>query len=92
MTDQTQQEGEMNIYRTCDDAVRVEVLHESVTFWLGQRLGAKLFSVDVRTVRHHLKNVYASGELCPKATLRRTRRVQRKGKCKVERELNREEP
>jgi len=35
--DQTPQEGELILYRTADDAVRVEVLYESETFWLDQR-------------------------------------------------------
>ena len=37
MTDQLPQEGELILYRTADDAVRVEVLYESETFWLDQR-------------------------------------------------------
>jgi len=37
MSDQTPQEGELILYRTADDAVRVEVLYESETFWLDQR-------------------------------------------------------
>ena len=36
MTDQPK-EGELILYRTADDAVRVEVLYESETFWLDQR-------------------------------------------------------
>ena len=50
MSDQTPQEGELILYRTADDAVRVEVLYESETFWLDQRRTAELFGVDVRTV------------------------------------------
>jgi hypothetical protein len=53
------------------------VLYESETFWLDQRRMAELFGVDVRTVSYHLKEVYASGELSPEATLRRIWRVQR---------------
>jgi hypothetical protein len=71
MSDQTPQEGELILYRTADDAVRVEVLYESETFWLDQRRMAELFGVDVRTVSYHLKEVYASGELSPEATLRK---------------------
>ena len=33
MTDQTPQEGELILYRAANDAVRVEVLYESETFW-----------------------------------------------------------
>lgn len=87
MTDQTPQEGELILYRTADDAVRVEVLYESETFWLDQRRMAELFGVDVRTVSYHLKEVYASGELSPGATLRRIWRVQREGNREVRREI-----
>ncbi len=48
MSDQTPQEGELILYRTADDAVRVEVLYESETFWLNQKRIAELFGVDVR--------------------------------------------
>ncbi len=63
MTEQPQREGELILYRTANDAVRVEVLYESETFWLDQRRMAELLGVDVRTVSYHLKEVYASGEL-----------------------------
>jgi hypothetical protein len=87
MTDQTPQEGELILYRTADDAIRVEVLDESETFWLDQRRMAELFGVDIRTVSCHLMEVYASGELSPKATLRRIWRVQREGNREVRREI-----
>jgi len=87
MTDQTPQEGELILYRTADDAVRVEVLYETETFWLDQRRMAELFGVDVRTVSYHLQEVYASGELTPEATLQKIWRVQREGKREVRREI-----
>ena len=49
--------------KLADDAVRVEVLYESETFWLDQRRLAELFGVDVRTVSEHLRNIYGSGGL-----------------------------
>src|SRR5690606_28581527 len=79
MTDQTPHEGDLILYRTADDAVRVEVLYESETFWLDQRRIAELFGVEIPTISYHLKEVYASGELTRDATLRRVRRVQREG-------------
>lgn len=79
MTGQTPQEGELILYRTADDAVRVEVLYESETFWLDQRRMAELFGVDVRTVSYHLKEVYASGDLPRDPTVRKVQRVQGEG-------------
>lgn len=75
MSDQPPQQGELILYRSPDDAVRVEVLYESETFWLDQRRIAELFGVDVRTISYHLKEVYASGELSQAATLRKIWRV-----------------
>ncbi|MEO6326478.1 MAG: virulence RhuM family protein [Thermoanaerobaculia bacterium] len=88
MTDQTPQEGELILYRTADDAVRVEVLYESETFWLDQRRMAELFGVDVRTVSEHLRNVYASDELSEEATLRKIRMVRVEGSREVAREVS----
>ena len=87
MNVQTPQEGELILYRTGDDAVRVEVLYESETFWLDQRRMAELFGVDVRTVSYHLTEVYTSGELKPETTLRKIWRVQREGNRDVRREI-----
>lgn len=73
----------MILYRTSDDAVRVEVLYESETFWLDQRRMAELLGVDVRTVSEHLRNDYGSGELAEEATLRKIRMVRTEGTREV---------
>lgn len=87
MTDDAPLEGELILYRTADDAVRVEVLYESETFWLDQRRIAELFGVEVPTISYHLKEIYASGELAREATLRKLLRVQREGTREVRREI-----
>lgn len=87
MTDQTTEECELILYRTADDAVRVDVPDESETSWLDQRRMAELFGVDVRTVSYRLLEVDALGELSPESTPRRTCRVQRGGNRKVRRKL-----
>lgn len=87
MTDEAPQEGELILYRTADDAVRVEVRYESETFWLDQRRIAELFGVDVRTISEHLRNIYDSGELTEEATLRKIRTVRTEGTREVAREV-----
>ena len=87
MSDGEPQEGELILYRTADDAVRVEVLYESETFWLDQRRIAELFGVEIPTISYHLKEIYASGELTRAATLRRILRVQPEGNRDVRREI-----
>jgi hypothetical protein len=86
-SDQTPQEGELILYRTADDAVRVEVLYESETFWLDQRRIAELFGVEIPTISYHLKEIYASGELARDSTIRKILRVQREGNRDVRREI-----
>jgi len=80
-------EGELILYQTPGGAVRIEVLHESETFWLSQKKIAELFGVDVRTISEHLQNIYADGELSEAATIRKFRRVQTEGKREVAREI-----
>ncbi len=80
-------EGELILYRTANDAIRVEVLFESETFWLDQKRMAELFGVDLRTVSEHLRNIYASGELSEEATLRKIRRVRTEGSREVARDI-----
>ncbi|HEY0875670.1 MAG TPA: virulence RhuM family protein [Vicinamibacterales bacterium] len=87
MTDQTAMEGELILYRTTDDTVRVEVLYESETFWLDQKRIAELFDVELPTISYHLKEIYAAGELTREATLRKILRVQREGSRDVRREI-----
>jgi len=87
MTDPSPKEGELILYRTANDAVRVEVLYESETFWLDQRRIAELFDVEISTISYHLKEIYASGELARDATLRKILRVQSEGSRDVRREI-----
>lgn len=88
MNDQAPKEGELILYRTANDAIRVEVMYESETFWLDQRRMAELFGVDVRTVSEHLRNIYDSGELAEEATLRKFRMVRTEGNREVSREVS----
>lgn len=85
--DQPPQAGNLILYRTADNAVRVEVLFESGTFWLDQRRIAELFGVEFPTSSYHLKEIYASRELSRESTLRRIQRVQREGNRGVRREI-----
>lgn len=49
---------------------------------------AELFSVDVRTVSEHLKNIFASQELMPEATIRKFRIVQQQGRREMSRAVD----
>lgn len=80
-------EGELILYQTPAGSVRIEVLYQTETFWLSQKQIAELFGVELPTISYHLKEIYASGELEPQATLRKIRRVQREGSRDVSREI-----
>lgn len=66
----------------------IEARHEDETLWLSQKLMAELFGVDVRTVSEHLKNIFASHELAPEATIRKFRIVQQEGQREVSRAVD----
>lgn len=58
----------------------IEARYEDETVWLTQKLMAELFSVDVRTVSGHLRNIFASGELNESAVIRKFRNTAADGK------------
>ncbi|MCF7798458.1 virulence RhuM family protein [Candidatus Woesearchaeota archaeon] len=66
-----------------EDAIEVKYADENV--WLSQKMMAKLFDVDVRTINEHLKNIFQSEELDDKATIRKFRIVQQEGNRQVTR-------
>lgn len=73
-------EGELILYQTQEGAVRIEVLHESETFWLDQKKIAELFGVDLRTISEHLRNIFDSRELDETSVLRKIRKTATDGK------------
>lgn len=73
-------EGQAIIYATADATVRVEVLYRDETFWLSQKRMAELFGVGVRTINHHLKSIFESGELSEAAVIRKYRITAADGK------------
>jgi hypothetical protein len=67
------------LYEAADGKVTVKVLFARETFWLTQKTMADLFGVNVPAVNKHLKNIYASGELTPEATVSKMETVQDEG-------------
>lgn len=66
----------------------IEVRYEDETIWLTQKMMSALFDVSVPTINEHLKNIYSTGELEQKATIRKFRIVQTEGSRQVEREVD----
>ncbi len=79
---------EILLYSTPEGKGTIEVFFEQETFWLSQKKMAELFGVDVRTVNEHLKNVFATNELEPEATIRKFRIVQKEGNRDVSRDID----
>ncbi len=80
MTDPTtQNSSQLLIYQSEDGITRLEVqLHEE-TVWLSQKHMAELFQTTVPNINLHLKNIFAEGELMPKATIKDFLIVQTEG-------------
>lgn len=81
-------EGEILLYTTPNGGVRVEVFYQTETFWLSQRRMAELFGVEVNTINYHCKEIFASGELAEKGTIRKIRIVQKEGERDVARDVD----
>lgn len=75
------------IFTGANGKVTVEVYIQEETVWLTQKKMAELFSVDVRTISEHLRNIFLSHELDEAATIRKIRIVQKEGSRNVSREL-----
>ncbi len=68
------------LYTAADGKIKIEVFVQDETVWLTQKRMAELFSVDVRTISEHLRNIFDSNELEESVTVRKIRTVQNEGK------------
>ena len=92
MSDEPLPKSEIILYQTEDGRTRVQCRFEDETVWLTQKLMADLFQIGVGTVNHHLKAIFAEGELMPGATIRRYRIVQSEGARQIGREVEHYNP
>ena len=53
----------INLYKTDNGDVKVEILLYQENLWLTQAKMAELFEVQKASISKHLKNIFASGEL-----------------------------
>lgn len=84
---QATQPSKVVLYHTDDGKVTVDVLFARDNFWLTQKAMAELFGVNVPGVNKHLKNIYASGELMPEATVSKMEIVRTEGSRSVARQM-----
>lgn len=65
----------------------IEMRYENENVWLTQKMMAKLYGVDVRTINEHISTIFKDGELLEDATIRNFRIVQTEGCRQVSREI-----
>ena len=80
--------AEFLIFTNQSKTSSIEIRYEDETIWLSQKLMASLFDVEVNTINYHLKEIYKSGEIQEKPTIRKFRIVQTEGKRQVSREVD----
>ncbi len=80
--------AEFLIFSAQSGGDELEIRYEDETIWLTQKLMARLFDVDVRTISEHLGNIYDQKEIEREATLRKFRTVQTEGSREVTREVD----
>jgi len=76
------------LYTTPNGEVKLEVILQNETLWLTQKMIAELFDVEVNTVNYHIKEIFKSGELEEKSTIRKIRIVQNEGGREISREVD----
>lgn len=87
MTDTPAPKSELILYQTEDGRTRIQCRFDEDTLWLTQAQMAELFQIGVGTINHHLKAVFAEGELDPIATIRPYRIVQIEGQRQITRNI-----
>jgi prophage maintenance system killer protein len=79
--------NEIEIYKSPDNKIELQVNLENETVWLSQKQMADLFDKDPDTISLHLKNIYSEQELIEKSTTEFFSVVQTEGKRKVTRSI-----
>lgn len=79
--------GEIVIYQNDDGTIRLETRLENESLWLTQQQMAELFQTSKQNISHHIRSVYAEGELTQEATVKNYLTVQREGKREVQRQI-----
>ena len=79
--------GEIIFYQNDDGTIRLETRLEDETLWLTQQQMAELFQTSKQNISHHIRSIYAEGELTAQATVKNYLTVQREGKREVQRQI-----
>ncbi|WP_278699581.1 virulence protein RhuM/Fic/DOC family protein [Leyella stercorea] len=77
----------IEIYRSQDDSVQLNVKLENETVWLTQSQMAELFGVDRTSIVRHIRNIYKSEELEESSTCAKNAQVRIEGQRQIVREI-----
>ena len=77
--------SELILYTTEDGQNKIQLRADNGTVWLTQLEMAELFSATKQNISLHLKNLFADGELDPRATVKESLTVQTEGQREVRR-------
>ena len=80
-------ENKIEIYKSKDNQIELQVQMDTDTVWLNQRQMAELFDKDSDTIGLHLKNIYNESELEEISTTEYFSVVQKEGKRLVKRNI-----
>lgn len=80
--------GEIIIYSTEDNEIKIEVNLCDETVWLSQSQMARLFNKNIRTINEHIQNIFKEGELNRISTIRNFRIVEKEGNRDIYRNIN----
>ncbi len=80
--------GEFLLYQSENGQVKLEVRLQNETVWLTQQMISELFRTTIPNISMHIRNIYAEGELTPKATIKKFLTVRQEGSRAVRRELD----
>ena len=81
------EKGDIILYTTQDNKIKIELKVFDKTVWLNQKEIAELFQKADSTIKEHVKNIYDEKECDVDSTRRKFRLVQNEGKREVEREV-----
>lgn len=74
--------GDIILYRAPEGGPSLQVKFEGDTVWLDAHQLGRLFGRDRSAVLRHIKNIYGTGELAPKATCAKVAQVAADGKLR----------
>ena len=80
--------SDLVFYRTPNGDRKIEVVYRDEDFWMPQKALASLFAVEIPAISKHLKNIFDSGELAPKATVSKMETVRDEGGREVHRQID----